>query len=152
MINEKLHLLFHDLLGAISGIDTLSQICVAYITKFNLEKLEGKFKKEITGTFRNLLSYRKTINEKLGLVVPAIIGIGEKDIAQALRRNVIRELEKIKGLEADAGLLHRRILKTNTKDNLYRFSRKLSEFKAVCDSLIKIISDSKEKLAALGKY
>jgi uncharacterized protein Yka (UPF0111/DUF47 family) len=152
MINEKLHLLFHDLSGAIGGIDTLSQICVAYITKFNLEKLEGKFEKEITNTFKNLLTYRETIVKKLDLVVAALIEIGERDIALALQKDVLHEVEKIKDLEAGADLLYGQLLKSDTKDNLYCFSKEVSGFKVICDSLSKAINSCKDKLTALGKY
>lgn len=152
MINEKLHSLFHDLIAPIGSIDTLSQICASYITKFDLERLEGKFKKEITSTFKNSCSYHYVIIEKLKLVVDALIEIGEKDIALALQNDVISEVEKIKALEAATKLLYSRLLSSDTKENLLGFAEKVSNFKLVCNSLSKIISDCKDHLTALGKY
>ncbi|MFA5143956.1 MAG: hypothetical protein WC522_07335 [Candidatus Omnitrophota bacterium] len=152
MINEKLHVLFHDLTGAIGGINTLSQICAAYITQFNLEKLEGKFKNEITKNLKNLLAYRKSVGEKFNLVMDTLIEIGERDIAVALQKDVLQEVEKIKDLEAGTDLLYSRLLKDDTKDNLYCFSKEVSEFKTVCDSMMKIITDCRNKLTVLGKY
>jgi hypothetical protein len=84
--------------------------------------------------------------------VDALIAIGERDIASFLKDGVTHEVEKVKDLEANSELLYDRLLCSNTKENLTAFANEISGFKPICDSLMKIIKDCKDKLTALGKY
>jgi len=152
MINEKLHVLFHDLTGPVGSINTLSQICAAYITKFDPHTLKGKFEKEITSTFKNILSYPNIIIEKLNPAIDALIEINEKDIALSLKRDVVLEVERIKKREEKARLLFKRLAESDTKENLTAFAEEVAGFKQECGVLATIIQSCKDKLVAVGKY
>jgi len=152
MINEKLHLLFHDLSGRIGGINTMWQICIAYIKKFDLERLDGKFKENITVAFRNIPSYRKATIEKLKLVIGALNKLGSRDITETLESAINHGLEELEEIEYTADTLYHQLLEHDTKENLMRFAEELEKLGPVCRSMIDAIGNSKNKLTALGKY
>jgi len=152
MINEPLHELFHDLYGAINGIDLMSQTCVAFIKMFNMEKLEGKFKGQISSNFKNIpLYYNKTL-EKLKLVVDALAKIDANDIGEALENDIKQKLENVKEISKNSETLYTALLETDTKENLLRFAKELEKLEQTSHSMGDVVKSAKEKLIDRGKY
>jgi hypothetical protein len=152
IINEPLHLLFHDLSGPIGTINTMSQICASYITRFNMEKLEGEFKDNLAITYNSIFSCRNTIAEKLKLVVGALTGIGSRDIGDTLQKYIDHGLKNIKDIEESSGKAFNRLLENDTKQNLLEFGEEVRKFNPICQSMVEAMSMCKDNLTALGKY
>ena len=152
MINEPLHKLFHDLSGPISTINTMSQICVSYMTKFNMERLEGDIKENLVTAYKNIFSCRDEITAQLKLVAAALGEIGSKDIADTLQEYIDYELKELKEAEESSEKSYRYLLKNDTKENLLKFCEEVNKFQPVCRSMVKTTHWCKDKLTALGKY
>ncbi len=152
MANDELHVLFHNLSGAINGIDLMSQVSVKFITEFKLEKLEGEFKVHLSSNFKNIPVYYKSIVKKLESVVDALTKIDAGDIGTGLKNAVNYRLGKVKKLIDNSELLYNALLRQNTKENLLRFAKELEKFRPICRSMAETVKDFKEKLVARGKY
>ena len=152
MINEPLHKLFHDLSGPVSTINTMSQICIAYIATFNMEKLEGNLKENLTNAYKDIFSCREKIAEQLKLVVAALDKIESKDIADTLQEYINHGLKDLKGAEKSCERSYSCLLKCDTKENLLQFGEELKKFQPICQSMIKAMNLCKDKLTASGKY
>lgn len=152
MINERLHKLFHDLSGPVSTIDTMSQICVSYIMRFNMERLGGDIKEHLTTAYRNIFSCRDEIASQLRLVAVALNEIDSKDIADTLQEYINYGLKDLKEAEESSERAFKYLLEYDTKENLLRFCEEVKKFQPVCQSMVKAMDLCKDKLAALGKY
>ena len=152
MINEPLHKLFHDLTGPIGTINTMSQICVSYITTFNMERLEGNLKENFTTAYRNIFSCREKIAGQLKLVTAALDKIESKNIADTLQEYINHGLQDLKEVEEACERSYSYLLKYDTKKNLLRFGEELKEFQPVCRSMVQAMNLCKDKLTNLGKY
>ena len=152
MINGSLHELFHDLFGAINGIDLMSQTCVAFIKMFKMEKLEGKFKGQISSNFKNIPFYCNKTLEKLKLVVDALSEIDANDIGKALENDIKQKLKKVKEVSRNSETLYTALLEMDTKENLLRFAKELEKLETISYSMGNTIKSSKEKLIDRGKY
>lgn len=152
MINEKLHSQFHDLAGHIGSVSAFSQVCAAYVARFNLEKLEGRFKAEITNNFQKILSYYDVVMKDLKKVIFGLNEIDEKTHAKDLQNNILFEIEKLKDIEEKAGILFDRLKEDDNKENLIAFKDEVSKIPQLCIRMSEIINALKDKLTALGKY
>ncbi|MDD3906370.1 MAG: hypothetical protein PHS46_07610 [Candidatus Omnitrophica bacterium] len=152
MASERLHVLFHDLTGSIGGIATLSQICVAYITKFNMDRLEGQFKEGLSTTFKNIAAYHDRIAENLNLTLNVLAEIDSKGTAVVLESAIKRELKTAKENYSNAEMAYSELLKSDTKENLLIFAERLKKLEPICDSMLTAIAEAKDRLATQGKY
>ena len=152
MINEPLHKLFHDLTGPIGAINTMSQICVSYITTFNMERLEGNLKENFTTAYKSIFSCREKIAEQFKLVAATLDKIESKDIADTLREYINHGLQDLKEVEEACERSYSYLLKYDTKENLLRFGEELKGFQPVCQSMVQAMNWCKDKLTNLGKY
>ena len=152
MINEPLHKLFHDLSGPIGTINTMSQICVSYITTFNMERLEGNLKENLTNAYKDIFFCREKIAGQLKLVIDALDKIESKDVGDTLQEYINHGLQDLKEVEEACERSYSYLLKYDTKENLLRFGEELKGFQPVCQSMVRAMSWCKEKLATAGKY
>lgn len=152
MVNEPLHKLFHDLSGPINTINTMSQICVSYITTFDMEKLEGDIKEDFVTAYKNIFPCKDDIIKQLKLVVSALNKIGSQDIGDTLQEYINYELKELKKAEESSERAFNNLLEHDIKENLLRFGEKIKKFQPICQSMVKTMNLCKSKLTALGKY
>ncbi len=152
MINEHLHKLFHDLSGPISTINMMSQICVSYITTFNMERLEGDIKEDLTIAYKNIFSCRDDIAKQPKLIVSALNEIGSKDIGDVLQEYINYGLKELKEVEESCEKSFNHLLKHDTKENLLKFGEEVKKFQPICQSMVRSKNWCKDKLTASGKY
>lgn len=152
MINEPLHKLFHNLSGPIGTINTMSQICVSYINTFNMEKLEGNLKENLTNAYKDIFSCRDKIAEQLKLVVAALEKTESKDIADTLQECIDHGLKGLKEVEETCEISYNYLLKHDIKENLLQFGEEVKKFQPVCQYMVKAMNLCKDKLTASGEY
>ena len=130
----------------------MSQICASYIATFNMERLEGNLKENLTTAYKNIFSCREKIAEQLKLVAVALDKIESKDVADTLQEYINHGLQDLKEAEEACERSYSYLLKYDTKENLLRFAEELKGFQPVCQSMVKAMNLCKDKLTTVGKY
>ena len=130
----------------------MSQICVSYITTFNVEKLEGDIKEDLTAAYKNIFSCRDDIAKQLKLAVSALNGIGSRDIGDTLQEYINYGLKELKDVENSSERSFNYLLEHDAKENLLKFGEEVKKFQPVCQSMVKVMKWCKNKLTVSGKY
>ena len=152
MTDDKLHLIFHELINTVNGLNTMRQLCVKYIRTFKMERLEGRFKDEIVASYGEIDKFYKDIYKKVELLEGAVLEAGCVEIASGLCSSSRKALEVIGQKEAAAQIAFGRLSASDTKENLHLFAAALEDFKPSSDALTTTIKETKERLKAAGKY
>lgn len=152
MVDNALHGLFHELVGAINGISLMSQMCVQFIEMIKLENSNSKLKEEAASNFKNIGLYYDRAAKDLETTVGALAKIKSSDIGVVLRTSIGGELEKVKNLINNSKDFYAEILMADGIKDFSRFTQEFGKIELLCNFMVETINISKKKLIEQGKY
>ena len=152
MTNNKLHGLFHELVGDINGISLMSQMCVQFVAMIESGNSDSRLREETASNFKNIHLYYDRVVKDLEVTVGTLTEIESSDIGDALKTSITDELKKINKLLNNSEDFDHEILKADNKKDFSHFTQELWKIEPICASMVETVNFSKKKLIEQGKY